>query len=194
MSSIPRARILTTEILYTGWVTLKQISVAYRRRDGADETLERTVAEHGDAAAVLPYDPDRGVVLLARQFRLPAFLNGGHASVLEACAGKLDGDEPQTCARREALEELGYRLGDLSRAFTAFGSPGFDLETCTGFIARYSPADRVDDGGGLVAEGEDIEVIEMDFTEAYGAIATGAIIDAKTIMLLQHLKLSGAMG
>ena len=193
MRSNDRVRILATEILFDGWAVLKRVTFDYLRRDGREERLVRLAADHGDSAAVLPYDPDRGVILLMRQFRVPAYLNGHPEAMLEVCAGRLDGDAPEVCAEREGMEELGYRLSKVELAFTAFVSPAFDVEKTNGFIARYGPADRVNAGGGLVEEGEDIEVIEMPFAEAFAGIAAGTVIDAKTIMLLQHLKLSGLM-
>jgi nudix-type nucleoside diphosphatase (YffH/AdpP family) len=188
-----RVKIVATDILFDGWAVLKRVTFDYLRRDGRWDRLARLAANHGDAAAVLPYDPDRGVVLLVRQFRLPAYLNGHPEPVLEVCAGRLDEDDPAGCAIRETREELGYQLASVEAAFTYFASPAFDTEKLTGFIARYSPADRVDDGGGLVEEGEDIEVIEIPFDEAFAGIAAGTVVDAKTILLLQHLKLSGLM-
>jgi nudix-type nucleoside diphosphatase (YffH/AdpP family) len=143
---------------------------------------------------VLPYDPARGTVLLVRQFRLPAHLAGRTDPLIEVCAGKLDADDPETCARREAEEELGYRLGPLERAFEAFMSPGAVTERISFFLAPYSAADRVSAGGGHESEGEDIEVLELAFDEALAMVGRGQIVDAKTILLLQHLKLSGRIG
>ncbi|MDR3512364.1 MAG: NUDIX domain-containing protein [Caulobacteraceae bacterium] len=183
--------IQAVESLYDGWASLKSVRFDYRRRDGGHDILDRLIFDSGDAAAVLPYDAARGVVLLARQFRLPPHLAGRSGFLLEACAGKLDGDDAETCARREAEEELGYRLGPLERLFEAFMSPGALTEQVVFFLAPYSPADRISDGGGHPHEGEDIEVVETPFADALAMIARGEIIDAKTIMLLQQLKLSG---
>ena len=96
---------------------LKKAAFEFRRRDGEWKPLERLVFDIGDAAAVLPYDAARGTVLLLRQFRLPAYMSGKGGFLVEACAGKLDGDDPATCARRETEEELGYRLPGSYRTF-----------------------------------------------------------------------------
>ncbi|MDR3507959.1 MAG: NUDIX domain-containing protein [Caulobacteraceae bacterium] len=186
-------RLLHTEILADAWGVLKRVTFEHLRRDGRRETLIRQVYDHGDAATVLPYDPATGHVLLASQFRLPAYLNGHPDPVIEACAGRLDGDDAATCARKEALEELGYRLGELEQVFDAFVSPGADTERVTGFLAPYGAADRAHEGGGLAHEGEDIAVLELPFEEAFAGIQTGRIADAKTIMLLMALKLKGVM-
>jgi nudix-type nucleoside diphosphatase (YffH/AdpP family) len=193
MDPAPLIRIRAVQVLYDGWAVLKNVAYDLKRRAGDWQAQEHLTIDIGDAAAVLPYDPERGTVLLARQFRLPAHLATGNGFLLEVCAGKLDGDDGETCARREAEEELGYRLGAVERLFEAFMSPGALTEQISFFLARYSPADRVSDGGGHADEGEDIEVVEIPLTAAAQMIARGEIVDAKTIMLLQQLALSGRL-
>lgn len=194
MTDNPNVRIEAAETLYQGWATLTSFRIDYRRRDGAWDAQTRIVLDIGDAAAVLPYDAQRGTVLLVRQFRLPAHLAGRTEPLIEVCAGKLDADDPETCVRREAEEELGYRLGRLDLSFEAFMSPGAVTERITLFLAPYSPTDQVSAGGGHPSEGEDIEVLELAFAEALAMAGRGQIVDAKTILLLQHLQLSGRMG
>jgi nudix-type nucleoside diphosphatase (YffH/AdpP family) len=193
MSSEPSIRIRSVEILADDWAVLKKTTFDYHRRNGAWETQVRQTYDRGNGAAVLPYDPDRGKVLLIRQVRYPAFVNNHPEPLIEVCAGKLDADDPETCARKEAEEELGYRLGPVEPVFNAFMSPGSVTERLVLYIARYSPTDRVSDGGGHASEGEDIEVLEMSLDQAMTMIAAGEIIDGKTIMLLQHAKLAGLM-
>lgn len=185
-------RLVSEELLSDNWGVLKKHVFDYRRRDGAWERQTREVYDRGHGAAILPYDPARGTVLLVRQFRLPVFLTGHGEPLLEACAGLLDADDPETCIRKEAEEELGYRLEGVSLAFSPYMSPGSVSERLWCFTARYSPEDRVSDGGGAASEGEDIEVVELSLEDAYAAVGDGRIIDAKTIMLLQHLMLSPA--
>lgn len=194
MTDEPNVRIKAADPLYQGWASLTSYRIDYRRRDGGWDAQTRVVIDIGDAAAVLPYDAARGTVLLVRQFRLPAHLAGRTDPLIEVCAGKLDADDPETCARREAEEELGYRLGPLERAFEAFMSPGAVTERISFFLAPYSAADRVSAGGGHESEGEDIEVLELAYDEALAMVGRGQIVDAKTILLLQHLKLSGRIG
>ena len=124
-----------------------------------------------------------------RQFRYPAFVTGHTEPLIEACAGLLDENDPETAIRKEAEEELGYRLRDIRHIYTPFMSPGSVTERLSFFTADYTPADRISDGGGSPEEGEDIEVLEMTLDDALAAIADGRIVDAKTIMLIQHLKL-----
>jgi nudix-type nucleoside diphosphatase (YffH/AdpP family) len=186
-----RIRIKSVETLSDQWTQLTKTVFDYRRNDGRWETQTRETYERSDGAAVLPYDPERGTVLLVRQFRFPAYVAGHPEPLLEACAGVLDGDDPETCIRREAEEELGYRLHDLRLLYRPFMTPGSVTERLACFAARYSPADRIADGGGRADEGEDIETVEMSLYDALAAVRDGRIVDAKTIMLVQHLALEG---
>jgi nudix-type nucleoside diphosphatase (YffH/AdpP family) len=186
--------IRSIEVLSDDWAILKKVTFDYRRRDGSLETQVRQTYDRGHGAVILPYDPERGTVLLVRQFRLPAYVSGHPEPLIEACAGLLDRDDPETCIRREAEEELGYRLKAVEQAFHAFMSPGSVTERLMFFTARYSPEDRIGLGGGDAHEGEDIEVLELALDEALAMIDGGRIIDGKTIMLLQHVRLRGLMG
>lgn len=183
-------RLLDTQVLSDSWYTLRKISVELRRRDGQWQRLSREAYDRGNGAVLLLWDPRRSTVVLTRQFRLPAFLNGSpDGQLIEACAGLLDGDDPEACIRREAEEETGYRIRTPRKVFEAYMSPGSVTEKLHFFVAEYQPEDRVQAGGGLVQEGEDIEVIEMPLADALAAIASGRIQDGKTIMLLQHVAL-----
>ena len=101
----------------------------------------------------------------------------------------LDGDPPEECARREALEEVGIEVKALRHAFDIFVSPGSLTELISCFVGTYDAASRVSAGGGLAHEGEDIEIVEIGLGEALAMIRDGRIIDAKTVALLQYLAL-----
>jgi nudix-type nucleoside diphosphatase (YffH/AdpP family) len=184
-----RIRIRSVEILSDAWTRLDRTVFDYCRRDGTWETQTREIYRRGNGAAILPFDRERGCVLLVRQFRLAAHLAGHAGPLIEACAGVLDEDDPETCIRREAEEELGYRLREVRHLYTPFMTPGSVTERLSFFLADYSEADRVSEGGGAAHEGEDIEVLETPLEDALAFVRDGRIVDAKTIMLLQHLKL-----
>lgn len=194
MTTEPRVRILKETVLADDWAKLTRYEIAYRRRDGRSERQIRQVYDRGNGAAILPIDPKRGTVLLVRQFRMPVHLNDHDGYLIEACAGLLDDLDPETAIRKEAEEELGYRIGDIHRVLEAFMSPGSVTERLSLFTAHYSPADRISEGGGAAHEGEDIEVIELPLEAALAMVGRGEIIDAKTIMLLQHVKIAGLAG
>jgi GDP-mannose pyrophosphatase NudK len=167
----------------------KLVNVSYeqRRRDGEQQRRKREIYDNGNSAVILPYDPDHKTVLLTRQLRLPVFLQDGTERTVEACAGKLDGENAEQRIVKEMQEELGYRIAKVQPLFELYASPAAVMEKISFFTCAYSPADKVSDGGGLKEEGEDIEVVEVTLEKATAMIATGEIVDAKTVVLIQYL-------
>ncbi len=182
-------RIRTVETLSDDWYVLKKTTFDYQRRDGSWQTVSRETYDRGNGAVVLPYNRAQGTVILTRQFRFPVFVNGHHGQFIEACAGLLDERDPVSAIQREAEEETGYRLDHVEKVFEAYMSPGSVTEKLYFFVAEYEPRARVADGGGLESDGEDIEVLEIPFSQALAMIARGEIVDGKTIMLLQYAAL-----
>ena len=188
----PRVRVIEERLLSDNWYTLKTTAFEYRRSDGSWQLQHRETYDRGNGAALLLFNARRGTVVLTRQFRFPAYVNGcADGMLVEACAGLLDGDDPHTCIRREAEEETGFVVRSPRKVFEAYMSPGSVTEKLHFFVAEYEDHDRVSAGGGHAAEGEDIEVIELPLAEALQHIASGVIQDGKTIMLLQHAALTG---
>jgi len=187
-----RVRILGEQLLSDDWFILKKTRFEYQRRDGRWQVQQRETYDRGNGAVLLLFNAERGTVILTRQFRLPAYVNGcADGMLIEACAGLLDGEDPLTAIRREVAEETGFVVQAPRKLFAAYMSPGSVTEKLHFFVASYGAGDQVDSGGGDVAEGEDIEVLELRLQEALDMIATGAIEDGKTIMLLQHAALQG---
>jgi len=186
-------RVMAQETLADGRFRLTRTRAEVEENDGARRVLDHEIYHHGPAAAVLLYDPARRVVTLVRQFRLAAYLADGSLALLEACAGMLDDDDPESCARREALEETGLRIATARHAFDIFTSPGVLTETISCFVAAYSPSDRVGAGGGVDAD-EHIEVVEVGYEQAVAMIASGAIRDAKTVALIAYAGATGLFG
>ena len=182
----------TVETVYKGWAELTRATFDYRRSDGAWQTQVRETFDRGHGAAILLFNRARRSVVLTRQFRYPVHVAGGSGFLIEACAGLLDEDDPETCIRKESAEETGYRVHDVRRILTAYTTPGSVTERLYLFVAEYDP-DDVSEGGGVVSEGEDIEVLEMPFDDALAMIDDGRIEDAKTIMLLQYAALHGLL-
>lgn len=188
----PDVVVRDVELTSQGWHVLRRTTFDYRRRDGRWETQQRETYDRGNGAVLLPYDVERGTVLLTRQFRYPVYVNDHPDGLLiEAAAGLLDADDPVTAIRRESAEELGISLADVDHVFDAYMSPGSVTERLHFFVAPYSPASRTGDGGGVAEEGEDIEVLELDFAEALAMTRDGRIMDGKTVMLLQWAALDG---
>ena len=185
-----RVRIERAETLSDNWGRLTKYSIAYRRSDGAIEQQSREVYDRGNGAAILLYNKQRRTIVLTRQFRLPALLNGDpDGMLLEVPAGLLDADDPVTAIRREAEEETGYRIEHVEEVLASIMSPGSVTERLHLFVGEYTAADRVSAGGGHASEGEDIEVIEVTLDQAIAMIERREIVDAKTIMLVYHARL-----
>lgn len=188
-----QVRIIATRPLSEDWGKLTKYTFDFRRRDGEWQRQNREVYDRGNGAVILLYNANKRSVILTRQFRLPLFVNQHSGFLLEAAAGLLDELAPEDRIRHEAEEETGYRLEQVQKVFEAWMSPGSVSEKLHFFIAEYDDSRRTGNGGGLADEGEDIEVVEMDFSAALAAIRSGEIADGKTIMLLQHLALEGIL-
>ncbi|TCV96447.1 nudix-type nucleoside diphosphatase (YffH/AdpP family) [Luteibacter rhizovicinus] len=184
-----RVRVIESKVLSDDWSLLKKTVFDLRRADGTWQRQQRETYDRGNGATLLLYQPSRRRVVLTRQFRLPAYVTGHHGMLIEAPAGLLDMATPEERIRAEVEEETGYRVGTVRRVFEAFMSPGSVTEKLFFFVAEYDAASKIGEGGGLEAEGEDIEVLELPFDDAMAMIGTGEIEDGKTIMLLQYAAL-----
>jgi nudix-type nucleoside diphosphatase (YffH/AdpP family) len=189
-STNPGVRINRVDVLSDAWYTLRRIDFDYRDSSGRWTTQQREAYDRGNGATILLIDWDRQRVVLTRQFRMPAYLNG-HASgmLIETAAGLLDGDDADTAIRREVEEETGYRIRTVRPLFELFMSPGSVTERVAFFVADYTHADRISDGGGVAREHEDIDVIELDLDDAIERIRRGEICDGKTVLLLHWAQL-----
>jgi nudix-type nucleoside diphosphatase (YffH/AdpP family) len=190
MSVADRVRVKNVRLLSDNHYTLKTTTFEWRRADGKWQVQHRETYDRGNAAVVLPYNLARRTVVLVKQFRYPAYVNGYDDLMIEAAAGLLDDASPETRIRAEAEEETGYRLGAIRKIFEVFMSPGSVTEKLHFFVAEYEPDMRVGSGGGLASEGEDIEVLEVKIDDALAMIADGRIVDGKTIILLQYAALN----
>jgi nudix-type nucleoside diphosphatase (YffH/AdpP family) len=181
-----RVRIKTVETLSDDWYVLKKTTFDFLRSDGTWQEQHRETYDRGNGAAMLLYNLDRRTVILTRQFRFPAFVNGHPGMLIEVPAGLLDMSSPEERIKVEVEEETGYRVEHVRKIFEAFMSPGSVTEKLYFFVAEYDAGSKAALGGGVHSEGEDIEVLESSIDDAMLAIKRGEIVDAKTIMLLQY--------
>ena len=188
-------KIKETKILSDNWYLLKKITFDYLKNNGIWQTQVREAYDRGNGAAILLYNTKTKTVILTKQFRIPTYINGNaDGMMIECCAGLLDENNPEECIKKEALEETGYNITQVKKVFEAYMSPGAVTEILHFFVAAYDSSMKIEEGGGLEHEQEEIEVLELDFDTAYNMIATGEIKDAKTIMLLQYAKISKLLG
>jgi nudix-type nucleoside diphosphatase (YffH/AdpP family) len=192
LTANPRVRVTDVELVASAWHVLRRTTLEYQDAKGDWSTQQRETYDRGNGATVLLYQPDQRTVLLTRQFRFPVYVNGHPDGMLiEAAAGLLDEDDPETAIRREAAEETGVQIGDLQHVYDVFMSPGSVTERLHFYAAPFTAATRTAEGGGLADEGEEIDVLEIPFDDALAMIRDGRICDAKTIMLLHWAALEG---
>ena len=186
-----RIRIRDVRVLSDDWYLLKKTTFDFQRSNGSWQTVSRETYDRGNGAVVLLVNFRKRTLILTRQFRYPAFVNGlSDGMLLEACAGLLDSADPEETIRREVEEETGFRISLPRKLFELYMSPGSVTEKLFFFTAEYDHSDRVSSGGGDQAEGEDIEIVELPFDEAFSMIDRGEILDAKTLILLQRLAMA----
>ena len=184
----PSIDIKNIEILSNNWYTLRKITYNYQKKDNTWETQIREAYDRGNGAVIFLYNKTTKNVILTRQFRMPTFMNGNETGMMmiEACAGLLDTENAEDCIKRETEEETGYQINEVRKIFEVYMSPGSVTEIIHFFVGEYAKEMKVNEGGGLDEEQENIEVLEIPFEKALQMISTGEIKDAKTIMLLQY--------
>lgn len=185
----PSIRVKEVKLLSDSWYVLKKTTFERLRSDGSWQEVTRETYDRGNGATILLYNRERRTVILTRQFRYPAYVNGHSGMLIETAAGLLDEASPEDRIKAEVEEETGFLVSDVRRVFEAFMSPGSVTERLYFFVAEYDPGSKAGAGGGNLAEGEDIEVLELPIEEALTGIASGVIQDGKTIMLLQYAQL-----
>ena len=180
------AEIVSTEVKYRGWTTF--LIATIRLANG--NTITRAIEDHGNAVAVLPYDPVRRTAILVKQLRAPALYAAKQPYFLEAVAGRIDeGEVPEHTARRETLEEAGLKLRTIESVAQGWAMAGVSTEQMDLFLAEYSQSDRVGAGGGVDEEHENIEVIEIPLAELAAMTDSRALKDMKALVLVQTLRL-----
>ncbi|WP_111707058.1 NUDIX domain-containing protein [Lutibacter citreus] len=190
----PKVKINSIKNLSHDWYKLDKVDFDYQTKDGNWQNQSREVYDRGDGACILLYNPSEKKVILTKQFRMPSYLNENEdGMMIEVCAGLLDKDDPITCIKKEAEEEVGYKISEPKKVFEIYSTPGAVTEKVHYFIAEYSSDMKISEGGGLEEETEEIEVLEMDFIKAIEMVSTGEICDAKTVILLQYAQINNLL-
>jgi len=181
-------RITDEKLLSDNWYVLKRYTFDYLGKNGQWTTQQREAYDRGNGATILLHNPETDTVILTRQFRLPTFVNGNETGMLiEACAGLLDNDDPETAIIRETEEETGFKLQSVQKVMEAYMSPGSVTEKLFFYLANYTADTERTTGGGI--DEEEIDILEIPVSQALTMMKTGEIRDGKTIMLLQYLRL-----
>jgi len=184
-----RVEVLDCQRLLDAFLRVDRVQLRHERYDGGmSRPLTRLVVDRGHSVAVLPYDPARRRVILVRQFRYPAYADGGPGWLWEIIAGVQDGS-PEQVVRTEARQEAGLHLAELRHITTVYLSPGACTERVAIYIAPSDIQAFPDRIAGLAEEGEDILVRSMSLDEALEKVHRGEICDAKSVIALQYLAL-----
>ena len=184
-------KIINEKLIYKGWSQLTAYTLQLNI-NGKNATVNREIYDSGDGATVLLYNPNKQKIILTKQFRLAAFLQGhGDGYLLEACAGMLDQLSPEEAIVKEIYEETGIAVKKIEYLFSAYATPGAHKEKISFFLAPYFEEDKKHPGGGLDEEHEDIEVVEFTYEEIINMYKENKIEDQKTLVLLQHAMIAG---
>ena len=160
-----RVQITEEKLLSDNWYVLKRYTFNYLGKNGQWTTQQREAYDRGNGATILLHNPQTDTVILTRQFRLPTFVNGNPTGMLiEACAGLLDDDDPETAILRETEEETGYRIQSVQKVMEAYMSPGSVTEKLFFYLAEYSADTERNTGGGI--DEEEIEILELPVSQA----------------------------
>lgn len=182
-----KVKIINQKTIYHGWSKLEKYELRYTRENGEVEHQIREIYDSGDGATVLLINLDTEKILLVRQYRLAAHLNGHpDGFLLECCAGMLDANDPDSAIKKEIEEETGYEVTNVNKLFEAYATPGAHKEKIHFYYAFYDNMKKSSKGGGLIKEQEEIEIVEFSFNEIMPLIHEGKIMDAKTIVLLTY--------
>ncbi|MCF7560059.1 NUDIX domain-containing protein [Sabulilitoribacter multivorans] len=186
-----RLKNIQSTLLSDNHYILKKYNFQYLMDNGTWVNQMREVYDRGDGAGILLYNKEKQTIILIKQFRMPTYLNDNKDGfIIEICAGLLDKDNPEACIIREVEEEVGYRIKTVKKVYEAYSSPGVMTEKMHFFVGEYTDTMKVNDGGGLDSEHEDIEVLEIPFTEAIDMLNSGKIEDTRTIVLLQYAQIN----
>lgn len=175
------------KLLSDNYYILNRVTFDYLMQSGEWVNQMREVYDRGDGAGILLYNKEKQTIILTKQFRMPTYMNDNEDGFLvEVAAGMLDKDNPEDCIIRETEEEVGYRLKSVEKVYEAYSSPGVMTEKMHFFVGEYTDDMKVNEGGGLASEHEDIEVLETPFKDAVDMLNNGKIVDTRTIVLLQY--------
>ena len=183
-------KLLSKDVVYNGYFQMRKYRYQHTLFNGGwSKPLEREVFERGRVVAVLPYDRNLDAVLLVEQCRTGALDSEFSPWLMEVIAGIIDeGETPEGVVRREAMEEAGCGVDEMTKIATFFVTPGGSTELAHLYFAE---CDLSGVGGvhGLAEEGEDIATHIIPRTEAMAMLERGEFVSTKVIIALQWLAL-----
>ena len=182
-------KIHSRENLYKGFIQVEKVKLSHRLFNQTTFTpvIQRELIQRPEAAGVIIYDDEQKKFALIEQFRVGAIDDADSPWQLEIIAGVLDGDEsPESCIRREALEESGCQVNELQHLFSFYPSAG----ACDELFHLYSAKVILPKEGGIFGmpdEGENIKLHLIDYSDLSTLLTAGRLKNAPVIMALQWL-------
>lgn len=183
-----KVEVINKEIVFNDFFKIEKAKLKYEKFNGAmSETTTRLNFERGDAAAAIVYNTDTGKAILVNQFRYPCY-SKARGWLTEIVAGMMDsGETPEETIRREILEEIGYKVQTLQLLSTFFVSPGGSSERIFLYLALVNNDNKINKGGGLESENEDLKILEYNLDELSELLSKNELQDAKTIIAVNYL-------
>ena len=179
-----------TETIFKGFLHIDRVSLRHRlfERQDYSPLFSRELVHRKPAAGVLLYSDAQQKFALIEQFRVGAVRDINSPWQLEVIAGILDGDEtPESCIRRESLEESGCVLDTVEHLFSFYPSAG----ACDEVFHLYSAPITLPEQGGIfgqVDENENIKLHIIEYHQLYNLLQSQRLYNAPVIMALQWLK------
>lgn len=186
-----QVKIISRKKAFEGFHDLEEFVIQHTLDDAGtwSSNVHREVFHTGDAVNILMYNPEKDQLLLTEQFRVGAWAGGNEPWMLEFPGGLVDeGEDLETAARREALEESGCIVSRIEPVMAFHPSPASINETVHLFVAQYADAQ---DGAMLGHdEGEHIRTRLINATDAFRMLKDGKIRHGMLIIALQWLMLN----
>jgi nudix-type nucleoside diphosphatase (YffH/AdpP family) len=181
---MPDVKIKNRKTVYHSFFDVQEVELQFGEQP---EPITRSLVDTHDASGILLHNISSNELVFIKQFRLGA-IDHKDKYVIEIPAGVVEKDEtPETCARREVLEETGYGIKTIEKIGSFYASPGYSNEKISLFYCTTSSGLKQNPGGGLDGEHEYIQVLEISIKDAMKMLQSGDICDSKTAIALLWL-------
>lgn len=186
-----KVKVKKVERILDDFFKVDRAILQFEKFDGTmSQEIVRLNFDRGDSVGAIIYHATNRSLIFVRQFRYPIFTKDpDNAWSLEIVAGVIDAqDSPEEAMLREIREEIGYQVNQLKPLFSFYATPGGSNEKVFLFFATVTDQDRLEAGGGIVEEGENLQILEIPVKTTFEMLNSGEFYDAKTIIALQWLK------
>ena len=172
--------------LYDGFFKMNEISLKYKKYDGSwSNEIKRELFGGAQVSAVLPYDPIKKEIVLIQQFRPGTISRNTNNYLKEIVAGIIDpGESPEIAAKRECLEETGYKIKKLTSIQGYYPAPGSSESFYHLFLGEVDSKNEKKIMG-LDTENEDILVESYNISQVKKMMQNGELINGLSLIAIQ---------